>query len=264
MIKIETLGSKEMEVFSKSKESQLYHYNEPELGFFVAESKNVILRALAAGYQPVRLLIETKVMDTPDGREVLKAVGEAEIYCGDEELLKQLTGYNLTCGLLCCFKRKPLPEVSQLIKDASRIVVLEKVVNPTNLGAIFRNAAALNMDAVLLTEDCCDPLYKRSSRVAMGNVFNIPYTYIDQAQDVKQYGFKTVGMALRHNTIPIDDPVLQEVDKLAVLLGSEGPGLREETIEACDYVVKIPMSHEVDSLNVAAASAIAFWQLQKR
>ncbi len=253
-----------MEVFSKCKESQLYHYNEPEPGFFVAESKNVILRAIAADYQPVRLLIETKVIDTPDGKEVLKAVKDAEIYYGDEQLLQQLTGYHLTCGLLCCFRRKPLPQAAQLVKEASRIVVLEKVVNPTNLGAIFRNAAALNMDAVLLTEECCDPLYKRSSRVAMGNVFNIPYTYISEAQQVKQYGFKTVGMALRHNTIPIDDPVLQQVEKLAILLGSEGPGLKEETIEACDFVVKIPMSHNVDSLNVAAASAIAFWQLQKR
>ncbi len=259
MIEIKSLDLKQLDVFSKLKESNLFN-----MGLFVAESKNVIMRAINAGYKPLYLLIEDKLLETSDGKEIIEAIDDAEVYYGDYNLLSSIAGYQLTCGVLCCFKRKENKELNELLKDASRVVVLENVVNPANMGSIFRNAAALNMDCILLTNDCTDPLYKRSTRVSMGNVFNIDYGYIDDIDDVKKYGFKTVGMALRNNTISIEEDLLQKQDKLAILLGSEGPGLKEKTIDNCDFVVKIPMSNNVDSLNVAACSAIAMWQLRKK
>lgn len=235
---------------------------------FIAESPKVIHRALDAGCQPVSLLMERKDI-TGAAREILQRCPEVPVYTADEELLCNLTGYHLTRGVLCAMRRPPLPTAQQLCAGASRIVVLENIMNPTNIGAIFRSAAALGMDAVLLTPGCSNPLYRRSARVSMGTVFQISWTYTPQWPEegmrlLKEMGFKTAAMALREDSVSVDGPDLMGEEKLAIVLGSEGDGLTNDTIASCDYTVKIPMFHGVDSLNVAAASAVAFWQLGKR
>lgn len=259
----------ELDVYARLNESQLLHYYEPSEGLFIAESPKVIQRALSAGYLPLSFLVEKTKMST-ETNELLACYPHLPVYTADNELLTQLTGFQLTRGMLCAMRRLPLPSVEAICKDARRIVILEDVVNPTNVGAIFRCAAALHMDAVVLTPACSDPLYRRAARVSMGTVFQIPWTYFDKKTNawqtagirtLKELGFKTVAMALKEDSVNIDDPLLNAEEKLAIILGTEGDGLCESTITNCDYTVCIPMSHGVDSLNVAAASAIAFWQL---
>ena len=222
----------------------------------------MILRALNAGYRPLSLLLEKKHIEG-QAAEIISRCGDIPVYTAEFDLLTRLTGFQLTRGALCAMLRRFLPSVENVCRSARRIAVLENVMNPTNVGAIFRSAAALNMDAVLLTPGCSDPLYRRASRVSMGTVFQIPWTFLDSQTDLHDLGFKTVAMALRDDSYSIDDPKLRAEEKLAIILGTEGEGLKDETIAACDYTVKIPMSHGVDSLNVAAASAVAFWELGK-
>ncbi len=269
IIEINNLAAPELDVYARLSEVQLLRYNEPKPGLFIAESPNVIERALDAGYKPRSILIEKKQIEA-EGKHILKKCGDIPVYTANSEVLTKLTGFHLTRGLLCTMQRKPLPSVEAVIRDAKRIAVLEDVVNPTNIGAVFRSAAALGMDAVLLTPACSDPFYRRASRVSMGTVFQIPWTMfpkkwgtVDAITLLREAGFQTAAMALSHNTVNINDPMLHAAKKLAVLLGTEGEGLKEETIAACDHTVKIPMAHGVDSLNVAAASAVAFWELTK-
>ena len=269
IIEITDFSALELDVYARLSEGQLLNRHEPENGLFIAESPKVIERALDAGYQPVSLLLEPKHI-TGEAREIIARCGSVPVYTAEFDVLKQLTGFPLTRGALCAMRRPPLPEVETICRNARRIAVLENVVNPTNVGAIFRSAAALGMDAVLLTPACSNPLYRRSIRVSMGTVFQIPWTYIgrdatqwpgDGMNLLESFGFKTVAMALTDDSVSIDDPCLKSTDKLAVILGTEGDGLSSDTIARCDYTVRIPMSHGVDSLNVAAASAVAFWQL---
>ena len=270
IIEITDLNIPELDIYARLSEGQLLHINEPDLGIFIAESPKVIIRALDAGYTPLSILVERKEIKS-EVLEIINKCGNIPVYTADYEVLTQLTGFNLTRGMLCAMNRKESPSVEDVIKNARRIAVLEDVVNPTNVGAIFRSAAALNMDAVLLTPACSDPLYRRAIRVSMGTVFQIPWTYFEaEAFTLKSganisklhaLGFKTVAFALRDDSISIDDPRLMAEEKLAIILGTEGEGLKTSTIENSDYTVKIPMSHGVDSLNVAAASAVAFWQL---
>lgn len=263
IITIEDFNASELDIFARLPEVQLLRYYEPKPGLFIAESPNVIERALDAGYEPISILVETKEIKGKT-KQLIDKCPDIPVYTADYELLKQLTGFPLTRGLLCAMGRRALPSVEAIVKDARRIAVLENVVNPTNVGAIFRSAAALGMDAVLLTSACSDPLYRRSSRVSMGTVFQIPWTifntdhYVEQLQSL---GFKTAAMALTDHSVSINHPQLMAEDRLAIILGTEGEGLLQSTIDACDYTVKIPMAHGVDSLNVAAASAVAFWQL---
>ena len=264
----------ELELFHRLSEPQLLHYYEPEPGIFIAESPNVIERALAAGYEPLSILMEERHREGR-GKKVLELAGDIPVYTADPETMNHMEGFSqeklsLTRGVLCAMRRKKLPPLEEVLKGTSRIAVLEDVVNPTNVGAIFRSAAALGMDAVLLTAACSDPLYRRSVRVSMGTVFQIPWTILEAGswprpavQMLQERGFHVTAMALKEDSVPIDEPRLQEQDRLAVVLGTEGEGLREETIAACDDTVIIPMYHGVDSLNVAAASAVAFWQLRK-
>lgn len=246
-------------------ETELKRINEPKTGWFVAESPKVISRALAAGYEPVKFLVD--IDDTAkELAEFMEGIKDVPVYGAPTQVMSKITGYNLTNGLLCVLKRKPLKSLEEVVKNATRIVICEDVVNPSNLGTIFRSAAALSMDAVLLSPGCTDPLYRRSARVSMGNVFNIPWTFIENYDEagltaLKNHGFKTAAMALSDNTVDIDDINLNSEEKIAVILGNEGDGLKSATIEAADYTVKIPMAEGVDSLNVAAAGAIAFWQL---
>lgn len=268
VIEITDFSAPELDVYARLTEAQLLNRFEPAKGMFIAESPKVIHRALDAGCQPVSLLMERKDI-TGAAREILERCPEVPVYTADEELLCNLTGYHLTRGVLCAMRRPPLPAPEALCSGANRIVVLENIMNPTNIGAIFRSAAALGMDAVLLTPGCSNPLYRRSARVSMGTVFQIPWTYTPQwpeegMQLLKKLGFKTAAMALRDDSVSVDDPSLMGEEKLAIVLGSEGDGLTNDTIASCDYTVKIPMFHGVDSLNVAAASAVAFWQLGKR
>ena len=239
---------------------------------FIAESPKVIQRALDSGCQPVSLLMERKDIDG-SAKEIIAQCGDCPVFTADRDVLCQLTGYHLTRGVLCAMRRPPLPAVEDILKDARRVAVLENVQNPTNVGAIFRSAAALGMDAVLLTPGCSDPLYRRSARVSMGTVFQIPWTFIGSEitqwpepgmERLRSMGFKTAAMALSDNSVSIDDPALAREEKLAIILGSEGDGLTDGTIAQCDYTVKIPMYHGVDSLNVAAASAVAFWELRAK
>lgn len=269
IIEITDFSALELDVYARLSEGQLLNRHEPENGLFIAESPKVIERALDAGCQPVSLLLEPKHI-TGEAREIIARCGSVPVYTAEFDVLKQLTGFPLTRGALCAMRRPPLPEVETICRNARRIAVLENVVNPTNVGAIFRSAAALGMDAVLLTPACSNPLYRRSIRVSMGTVFQIPWTYIgrnttqwpgDGMNLLESFGFKTVAMALTDDSVSIDDPCLKSADKLAVILGTEGDGLSSDTIARCDYTVRIPMSHGVDSLNVAAASAVAFWQL---
>lgn len=276
IIHITNLNIPELDVYARLSEVQLLRYNEPELGLFICESPKVIMRALDAGYTPISILVEEKEIKN----EVLEIIERCNslcenlpVYTADYETLSQLTGFNLTRGMLCCMKRNALPAVEEIVKNARRIAVMEDVVNPTNVGAIFRSAAALNMDAILLTPACSNPLYRRAARVSMGTVFQAPWTFFElgpsetlqehYVTELKELGFKTVAFALKDDSISIDDPILASEEKLAIILGTEGEGLQDSTLELCDYTVKIPMSHGVDSLNVAAASAIAFWELSK-
>ena len=228
------------------------------------ESPKVIARALDAGCKPVSLLVEKNLLGG-ETQEILQRCKDVPVYIGENAVLAQLTGYKLTRGLLCAMERPPLRQAEEVVQNTRRIAVLEDVVNPTNLGAIFRSAAALGMDAVLLTPGCSDPLYRRSARVSMGTVFQVPWAFMDKPIGyLRELGFKSAAMALCDNTIPIDDPRLQAEPRLAILLGTEGEGLTDAAIAQCDYTVKIPMYHGVDSLNVAAASAVAFWELRAR
>ncbi len=261
---ITDFSAPELDVYARLTENQLVNRAEPEKGMFIAESPLVIGRALDAGYTPVSFLMEPKDVETR-GKALLERCGDIPVYVAELDVLTQLTGFHLTRGMLCAMYRKPLPTVETLCKTARRIAVLEDVMNPTNIGAIIRSAAALHMDALVLTSACSDPLYRRAIRVSMGNVFQIPWTYFPKGADwtnqLHQLGYKTVAMALKEDSLDIYDPRLQQEDKLAVVLGTEGDGLAAETIAHCDYTVRIPMSHGVDSLNVAAASAVAFYQL---
>ena len=261
---ITDFSAPELDVYARLTENQLVNRAEPEKGMFIAESPLVIGRALDVGYTPVSFLMEPKDVETR-GKALLERCGDIPVYVAELDVLTQLTGFHLTRGMLCAMYRKPLPTVERLCQNARRIAVLEDVMNPTNIGAIIRSAAALHMDALVLTSPCSDPLYRRAIRVSMGNVFQIPWTYFPKGADwtnqLHQLGFKTVAMALKEDSLDIYDPRLQQEDKLAVVLGTEGDGLAAETIAHCDYTVRIPMSHGVDSLNVAAASAVAFYQL---
>ncbi|MBR6430786.1 MAG: RNA methyltransferase [Oscillospiraceae bacterium] len=271
VIEITDFQAPELDVYARLTEAQLLNRQFPAQGLFIAESPKVIHRALDAGYEPVSLLMERRHAET-QARDVIARCSGVPVYTSTLDVLTRLTGFQLTRGVLCAMRRKPLPAPEAVCAGARRIAVLEEIQNPTNVGAIFRSAAALNMDAVLLTPACADPLYRRAARVSMGTVFQIPWTYLGEAGDwpdagmarLRAMGFRTAAMALSQDSIPIDDPGLMAAEKLAVILGSEGDGLAETTIAACDDTVKIPMSHGVDSLNVAAASAVAFWQLTHR
>ena len=262
IIEISSLQEKGLEVFSTLTEAQLRMELEPEKGLFIAESPKVIRVALDAGWQPTALLCERKHIEG-DARDIVERVGDIPIYTGNRELLAKLTGYTLTRGVLCAMRRKVMPSVAEVVKDARRIVVIEAVTDTTNIGAIFRSAAALGIDAVLLTRDTCDPLNRRAVRVSMGSVFLVPWTWLDAPiTSLHDYGFRTAAMALSDNSISLDDPQLGAEERLAIIMGTEGDGLPHQTIEEADYTVKIPMAHGVDSLNVAAAAAVAFWQLR--
>ena len=268
IIEFEDFTLPELQPYVCTNEVQLLRWNEPEKGLFIAESPKVIRRALEAGYEPLSLLCERKYI-SGQAKDIIERCQDIPIYTADSELLTRLTGFKLTQGILCAMRRKDLPSASELCRNASRIAVLEDIMNQTNVGAIFRSAAALGMDAILLTSGCSDPLYRRSVRVSMGTVFQIPWAYLedsslDYIQFLKLQNFHTAAMALRNDTICIDDKRLTDIPRLAIILGTEGEGLKESTIQACDDTIKIPMFHGVDSLNVAAASAVAFWELRKK
>lgn len=265
IIAITDFDAPELDIYARLSEVQLLRIYEPDSGIFIAESPKVIERALDAGCQPISFLVEDKQIET-QAKALLERCETVPVYTAPFDVLTRLTGFALTRGMLCAMYRPKRPTVEEVCAHARRVAVLEDVVNPTNVGAIFRSAAALNMDAVLLTPACSDPLYRRAIRVSMGTVFQIPWTYLEEQDRQKilhELGFKTVAMALRDDSIGIDDPRLKEEEKLAVVLGTEGDGLAASTIENCDYTVRIPMAHGVDSLNVAAASAVAFWELGK-
>ena len=271
IVEITDFSAPELDVYARLTEAQLLNRQNLKEGLFIAESPLVIGRALDAGYEPVSLLMERKHMETA-AKEVIARCGDVPVFTAEMPVLTQLTGFALTRGVLCAMRRKTLPLLEEICGNARRIAVLENVMNPTNVGAVFRSAAALNMDAVLLTPSCSDPLYRRSARVSMGTVFQIPWTYLtEEAEDwpekgmavLRGMGFVTAAMALRDDALPVDDPELAVCGKLAILLGTEGDGLADGTIAACDHTVRIPMSNGVDSLNVAAASAVAFWEMGK-
>ena len=264
LIEITDFQDPQLDVYARLTEAQLLNRFEPKKGMFIAESPKVIERALDAGCVPVSFLAERSHVKG-EAADVIERCGDIPVYTADLDVLTQLTGFQLTRGMLCAMYRPAIPTAEQVLAKANRVAVLEDVMNPTNLGAIFRSAAALGMDAVLLTKGCSDPLYRRSCRVSMGTVFQVPWAYLPVAWPtlMKDMGFTTAAMALTDESVSIDDPAL-ECDKLAVVLGTEGDGLASSTIAACDYTVKIPMYHGVDSLNVAAASAVAFWQLRKK
>ena len=261
-----------LDFYARLNETQLKHYYEPNGGLFIAESPKVTERALGAGCVPVAALVERSQAEG-EAAEALERLGDIPVFIGVSDAIRKLTNIPMTRGILTCFKRPELPTVESICLGKRRIAVLENVTNPTNVGAIFRSAAALGMEAVLLNYACSDPLYRRASRVSMGTVFQIPWTYIGSEishwpepgmDTLRKLGFKTTAMALRDDSLSVDDPELAQVEKLAIILGSEGDGLTDDTISASDYTVKIPMYHGVDSLNVAAASAVAFWELRAR
>ncbi len=263
VIEITELNIPELLPYSELSEKQLYRYYEPNPGLFVAESPNVIERAVKAGYRPDSFLLERSQLKT-DALRIIEDFPSVPVYVGEMSLLKKLTGFELTRGVLSLMRRRDLPDAVSLIQGKKRIAVLEDVMNPTNLGAIFRSAAALGVEAVLLTKGCTDPLYRRAARVSMGTVFQVPWCRFetdDWMGVLREQGFQTVAMALRHDTKELGDPHFKSIPRLAVVLGTEGEGLREDTISRCDDTVKIPMTNGVDSLNVAAASAVAFWEL---
>lgn len=266
IIYIDTLDHPGLDAFARLTEAQLRNRKEPEKGIFIAESPKVIERALNGGYEPLSFLMEEKHI-TGQAQPLLERCPGVPVYTGPSDLLAQLTGFPLTRGVLCAMRRPLLPSVEQLCRNAHRVAVLEGIADPTNVGAIFRSAAAMHMDAVLVTPNCCDPLYRRSVRVSMGTVFQIPWTRIPQwpeggLEQLHALGFRTVALALTPDAHSIEDPGLHQADKLALLLGTEGDGLARTTIDGCNEAVCIPMSHDVDSLNVAAASAVAFWELR--
>lgn len=265
IIEIQNFSDPALDLYARLTENQLLNRADPENALFIAESPLVIGRALDAGCEPVSFLMERQHIEGK-GREILaRCCQDVPVYTAEESVLAQLTGFHLTRGMLCAMRRPKLPSVEEVCRSARRIAVLENVMNPTNIGAIFRSAAALGMDAVLLTCAGSDPLYRRASRVSMGNVFLIPWTYLpeegDWTQLLRAFGFRTVAMALRDDSVRLDDPRLAAEEKLAIVMGTEGDGLASTTIASCDYTVKIPMYHGVDSLNVAAASAVAFYEL---
>ena len=265
IIEITDFNSPQLDIYARMSEGQLLNRHEPEKGIFIAESPKVVERALDAGCEPISMLVERKHIDG-EAKPIIDRCREVPVYTAPFEVLTQLTGFKLTRGMLCAMHRPQLPNVSEVCSKARRIAVLENVMNPTNVGAIFRSAAALNMDAVLLTHGCSNPLYRRAIRVSMGTVFQIPWTFLNEEKGVselKELGFNTAAMALTDDSVSIDNEELLAEEKLAIVLGTEGDGLAKETIADCDYTVKIPMSHGVDSLNVAAASAVAFWQMGK-
>ena len=266
---ITDLTAPELDIYARLTQAQLRNRLEPEKGIFIAESPKVIARALDAGYQPLSMLMERKQITGP-AQEILTRCGDVPVYTADRELLAQLTGFALTRGVLCAFRRPAPRTVEQVCAHARRVAVLEGIVDSTNVGAIFRSAAALNMDAVLITPSCCDPLCRRAVRVSMGTVFQVPWTRIgsearvwphDGLSALHDAGFSCAAMALTDDSVSLDDPVLRKIDRLAIFMGTEGAGLGAKTIAGCDHAVRIPMAHGVDSLNVAAASAVAFWQL---
>ena len=272
IIEITDFHAPELDPYARLTQNQLRNRLEPEKGIFIAESPKVIDRALDAGYKPVSLLMERKQITGP-AAGILSRCGDAPVYTADREMLAELTGFELTRGVLCAFRRPAPRPVEELCKNARRVAVLEGIVDSTNVGAIFRSAAALNMDAVLINPSCCDPLCRRAVRVSMGTVFQVPWGQLgetpadwpEKGMDIlRSLGFKTAAMALSDRSVSIDDERLAKEPKLAIVLGTEGDGLAADTIASCDYTVKIPMSHGVDSLNVAAASAVAFWQLGKQ
>ncbi|MBM6734925.1 RNA methyltransferase [Mediterranea massiliensis] len=264
VIEIQSLDHPGVEVFSTLTEAQLRNRLDPQRGIFIAESPKVIRVALDAGYVPVALLCERRHL-TGDAADILARVGGIPVYTGERDLLARLTGYTLTRGVLCAMRRPVPPAVDDVCREARRVVVIHGVVDATNIGAIFRSAAALGIDAVLLTTDSCDPLNRRAVRVSMGSVFLVPWTWVEQPLTcLHELGFRTAAMALTDRSIPLDAPILKEELRLALVMGTEGDGLPRETIAGADYVVRIPMAHGVDSLNVAAASAVAFWELRKK
>lgn len=262
VIEIQSLDHPGVEVFSTLTEAQLRNRLDPQRGIFIAESPKVIRVALDAGYVPVALLCERRHL-TGDAADILARVGDIPVYTGERDLLARLTGYTLTRGVLCAMRRPVPSAVEEVCREARRVVVIHGVVDATNIGAIFRSAAALGIDAVLLTTDSCDPLNRRAVRVSMGSVFLVPWTWVEQPLTcLHELGFRTAAMALTDRSIPLDAPILKEEPRLALVMGTEGDGLPRETIAGADYVVRIPMAHGVDSLNVAAASAVAFWELR--
>ena len=273
IIEITDFQAPELDVYARLSENQLLNRCEPEKGMFIAESPRVIERALDAGYRPVSCLVEKRHIEG-EAKEIIRRCGEignVPVYTAEFDVLTQLTGFKLTRGMLCAMRRPPLPEARQICEGSRRIAILENVVNPTNVGAIFRSAAALGIDAVLLTPDSSNPLYRRAVRVSMGTVFQIPWTFFEKdawpekgIRLLRELGFRTAAMALCDDSVSIDNPQLLAEEKLAVILGTEGDGLASSTIADCDYTVRIPMSHGVDSLNVAAASAVAFWELGRK
>lgn len=266
IIEINNLDISELIPYTITSEIQLKRYFEPELGLFIAESPKVIRLALKAGYEPISVLAERKYING-QAKDIIEQLKNINIYTADSNILTKITGFKLTQGILCAMKRKPLQTVDEILQNTKRIAILEDVMNQTNVGAIMRSATAMKIQAVLLTPASSDPLYRRSLRVSMGTVFKMNWTYFENnnyIQKLKEYGFTTLAMALHDNTVDIDNPVLKSYEKTAVILGTEGEGLKRTTIESCDYTVKIPMADGVDSLNVAAASAVAFWELSKK
>lgn len=283
IIEIYDFHCSELDIYARYTEAQLLNKDHPEDGIFIAESPKVIGRALDAGYEPVSVLVEKKqIKDNEETKKLLQKFENTEVpvFTAEFDVLSKLTGFKLTRGMLCAIRRKKPVRFQDVCAGKQRIAILENVMNPTNVGAIFRSAAALNMEAVLLTPGCSDPLYRRSSRVSMGTVFQVPWTFIKDDNEMRcerenlwpkqaifelrKSGYKTAALALTDDSVSIDDPALMQEEKLAVILGTEGEGLMDQTIDLCDYTVKIPMSHGVDSLNVAAASAVAFWQLGRK
>ena len=282
VIEIKDFNAPELDIYARCTEARLLNKDHPEEGMFIAESPKVIGRALDAGYEPLSVLVEKKQMEeNEETSQIMNRFDDTKvsIFTADFEVLTKLTGFKLTRGMLCAMRRKPLRKFQDLCDGINRIAILENVQNPTNVGAIFRSAAALNMGAIFLSPGCSDPLYRRASRVSMGTVFQIPWTFIRDSNEMrckreviwpkqaiaelKKLGYKTAALALTDDSVSIDDSELMKEEKLAVILGNEGEGLENETIALCDYTVKIPMTHGVDSLNVAVASAVAFWQLGK-
>ncbi len=264
IVTLDSIDREELDVYARLTEAQIRNRLEPEKGIFIAESPKVIRLALDAGYEPVSFLMEQKHIEG-DAKDLLLRCPDAPVYTSERALLKELTGYELTRGVLSAMRRKPLPALDAVLKGAKRVAVLDGIVDASNLGAIVRSAAALNIDAVLFSSTCCDPLNRRAVRVSMGTVFLVPWTILPEngLGLLRGYGFRTAAMALVDDSLAMDDPKLKAIDRLAVVLGTEGDGLSKETIAACDFAVKIPMAHGVDSLNVAAASAVAFWELRR-
>ena len=258
---ISSLSEPELQIYASLTEAQLCNYFQKEQGIFIAESPKVIQVALRAGYEPISLLCERRHIEN-DAADIIRQCPDIPIYTGEREILNHLTGYKLTRGVLCAMRRKPCPTIQTVLHDAHRVCVIDAVCDTTNIGAIFRSAAALGIDAVLLTRSSCDPLNRRAIRVSMGSVFLVPWTWLDSYNPLRELGFCTVAMALTDNSIALDDPILKQQSRLAIIMGTEGDGLPKETINGADFVVRIPMFHAVDSLNVAAAAAVAFWELR--